>query len=136
MRSEGLPLLTLAEQVLARKCQLVVREDNEATIKMVKSGRLTAMRHVGRTHRVDAAWLSEVCKSEDILLTYVSTDEQAADIFTKPFNDSKKWDHVCFLINHFKTATPAAPAGASHGTGPGGNLRVPGGEPAPSQKGS
>ena len=86
--------------MLASNCQLKVYEDNEATIKMIKSGKFSAMRHVGRTHRVDLAWLHEVVEGKEVSMSYIETDKQAADIFTKPFTDSQKWGNACRLINH------------------------------------
>ena len=39
------------------KC--IIFEDNDAVIKACIKGRSPAMRHVGRTHRVDLDWLWE-----------------------------------------------------------------------------
>jgi hypothetical protein len=103
IRAEGLPLLPLFDLVLARNCQLMVREDNEATIKMIRSGKFAAMRHVGRTHRVNLAWLHEVIDDEQVSMEYVATDQQAADIFTQTLCNSENGGRACSLINHISS---------------------------------
>jgi hypothetical protein len=80
---KGFPCCLSSILVLARNCQLKAYEDNEATLKMIKSGRFPAMRHVGRTHRVDLAWLHEVVDQREVDVQYVKSEEQAADIFTE-----------------------------------------------------
>ena len=43
------------------KTCLIMAEDNEAVIKLVKKARSMALRHLPRTHRIDLHWLFEVC---------------------------------------------------------------------------
>ena len=73
------------------------------------------MRHLTRTHKVDAAWLHERFVSEDYELRYEKSEAMAADIFTKAFNDKDKWAHACQLINVVDPKTfwngPAADGG-------------------------
>ena len=59
IRSTGLPGLELWEALLGRPLQVEFMEDNEATIRIISTGKSQAMRHVGRTHRVDLAFLHE-----------------------------------------------------------------------------
>eukprot|EP00971_Amphidinium_carterae_P168998 3347785-Amphidinium_carterae.2 len=58
------------------------------------------MRHLGRTHRVSAAWLHEIFLSDNMVLNKCDTNDQAADIFTESFTDELKWRRACSLI-HF-----------------------------------
>ena len=44
-----------------QKTCLIIAEDNEAVIKLVKKARSMALRHLPRTHRIDLQWLFEVC---------------------------------------------------------------------------
>jgi len=84
------------------------KEDNQATMKIIQSGRSPAMRHVGRTHGVCMAWLHEVFAKPEMKLEFVDTLHQAADIFTKAFGSKEKWEQVCALVSHLPEAGRAA----------------------------
>ena len=86
---EALPMLSALEFILGRSVRLAVLEDNEATIKVVQKGYSPKLRHCSRTHRVNLASLKEQFDQENILLEYVGTLEQAADIFTKALEPAK-----------------------------------------------
>ena len=63
---------------------MFVMEDNDAIIKMTITGRSPTQRHVARTHRVDLDWLFERVRTDPaILIRYVGTSDQIADILTK-----------------------------------------------------
>ena len=47
------------EAVLERKVTLLFQEDNAAAIRIIETGKTATIRHLGRTHRVDLAWLHE-----------------------------------------------------------------------------
>ncbi len=100
VRAEGLPALDLWEATLGRKVPLTFEEDNQAAIRIIETGKSDALRHMGRTHKVDLAWLHETMKGGNFHLRYCDTAEQAADIFTKPFPEAKKWKHACNNIAH------------------------------------
>jgi len=59
VRTEGLPALQLWEAVLERKVNLLFQEVNAAAIRIIETGKNPTIRHLGRTHRVDLAWLHE-----------------------------------------------------------------------------
>ena len=80
--------------------RIIFHEDNQAMICVCKTGKNPTMRHVGRTHKVDIAWLHERFQETAFELIYETTDKQAADIFTKGFTDIVKWRHACSLISH------------------------------------
>ena len=66
------------------RAQLLLIEDNEAVVKMTIKGRSPNMRHITRTHRVDLDWLFERLRTDlGILMKYVNTKKQVADILTK-----------------------------------------------------
>ena len=73
---------------------LVIAEDNEAVIKIVKKCRSVALRHLPRTHRIDVSWLFEVCASPEIKLLHVGTKSQVADVLTKAFTNVETWHHL------------------------------------------
>ena len=65
--------------------RLIMVEDNDAVIKMLKKGRAPAMAHVARTHRVNLDWLLERSFIDPCVHgRYIDTASQLADILTKP----------------------------------------------------
>ena len=101
VRTEGLPALQLWERVLERKLQLDFQEDNVAAIQIMKTGKNPTIRHLGRTHRVDLAWLHERVECGEVVLSYCQTNDMAAYIFTKAFSSWEKWQEVCELIKSY-----------------------------------
>ena len=59
------------------------------------------MRHMGRTHKMDLAWLHEWFLATHFALVYCLTLLQAADIFTKAFTNWAKWMHAVALIGTY-----------------------------------
>jgi hypothetical protein len=47
------------------KTCLIIAEDNEAVIKIIKKARSVALRHLPRIHRIDVHWLFEVCSHQE-----------------------------------------------------------------------
>ena len=98
VRAVGIPAKHFWEYILNRPMEMVLREDNQATICVIKNGYSPALRHMPRTHRVSVAWLSELIQEEEVDVQYCDTNEQAADIFTKPFTGIPKWRNALQLI--------------------------------------
>ena len=95
---EGLPSLTLWERLLGRPVELVLHEDIQATILVVKKGYSPKMRHIQRTRKVNLSALAEQLEpGTGVVIKYVATDLQAADIFTKELQPLK-WDHALKLL--------------------------------------
>ena len=95
---EGPPSLSLWERLLGRPVELVLREDNQATILVARKGYSPKMRHIQRAHKVNLAALSEQLEpGTGVVIKYVATDLQAADIFTKTL-PPLKWDHALKLL--------------------------------------
>ena len=65
---------------------LIVAEDNEAVIKIIKKARSMALRHLPWTHRIDVHWLFEVWSSPQVCMRYCNTKQQIADLMTKALN--------------------------------------------------
>ena len=55
---------------------LIIAEDNEAVMKIIKLARSMALRHLHRTHRIDVQWLFEVCSDPCVRMLYVNTKQQ------------------------------------------------------------
>jgi len=62
IRLIGIPSLQLWDCILGqgkRKMVAILKEDNEAAIKVMETGKNPTMRHMQRTHGLDLAWLCE-----------------------------------------------------------------------------
>jgi hypothetical protein len=77
--------------------KLVVAEDNEAVIKIIKKGRSAKLRHIHRTHRVDTDWLYEIFSEPSNLMRYVNTKHKIADFNTKAITKAEIWWHLLKL---------------------------------------
>ena len=77
---------------------MVLLEDNQATIRILESGRSPAFRRTDKTQRLNLAWLAEQFGRRHFVLVYVASILQAADIFTKPFSNAEKWDKLIKLL--------------------------------------
>ncbi len=86
-----------AARALGPKVELIVAEDNETAIKIIRKGRSAKMRRVHRTHRVDTDWLYEVFAEPEAVLRYVSTKHQIADMQTKAGTKADTWNHLLKL---------------------------------------
>ena len=98
--------------------QPVVLEDNQATIRIMESGKSPAFRHADKTQRINLGWLSEQFRRKHYVLAYISTTLQAADILTKPFTNAEKWRHAVRLLGHgirFKVTGVAIHCGTNFG---------------------
>ena len=52
-----------------------------------------------RTHGVSVAWLHEQFANGTLRLHYERSDRLRADLLTKAFTDSARWEAACWLIN-------------------------------------
>ena len=77
---------------------MVFLEDNQATIRIIESGRSPSFRHTDKTQRLNLSWLAEQFKRKHFKLVYVGSTLQAADILTKPFANSEKWKRAVHLV--------------------------------------
>ena len=78
-----LPLpLPLWERLLDRPQVLDVYQDNQATARIMSTGRAPTLRHIKRTHGVSVAWLHERVIGPDASLHDCVSNVMAADIST------------------------------------------------------
>ena len=94
---EAVPALELWELILGRKVELNIKEDNQATIKIIRKGYSHKLRHLNRVHKIDISSIKELLDDETFTLEYINTDEQAADIYTKGL-PVHKWDNALRLL--------------------------------------
>ena len=98
-------------QSARQEALLYVFEDNEAVIRMIIKGRIPAMRHVSRTHRVALDWLLDrINLHSKIQIKYIDTKNQLADILTKGNFTRDEWNHLLnwFNISHFSSTVCSA----------------------------
>ena len=112
---------------LVANTRLVMVEDNDAVIKMLKKGRAPSMAHVARTHRCNLDWLLERSLHDPcIYCRYIETKQQLADLLTKPHFSVRDW---CSLCTQLRLGPPppkkaaclvsdGAQARLSHGSSP------------------
>ena len=100
------PALGLCGKLLPRDYHAVFHEDNQAMIRVIKSGRNPTMRYLHRTRRISMAVLHEmltgkvdVCKQ--LAVEYTSSSSMAAGMLTKAFSDKSKWRVALEAINMF-----------------------------------
>ena len=107
---DALPMLSMWDLLLDRKCELEVCEDNQATITVVKKGYSAKLRHISRTHKVNLASLKEVLCSPGVSLEYIESKKQAADVFTKALSPGL-WDSALEMLS-ISELTPERPCTA------------------------
>jgi hypothetical protein len=99
LRVIGIPSLNMWQVLFRSGGGIIFHEDNETAIRILKTGRNLTMRHIGRTHEVDIAWLAERFKDPIIELVYAKSASMRADIFTKGFTSLEKWEPAIALIS-------------------------------------
>ena len=90
-------MLDLWEILLDRTVELRIREDNQATIKVVMKGYSPKLRHLLRHQRIHLGSLKESIVRDQVRIEYVKSEMQAADIFTKALQPSK-WPAALSLL--------------------------------------
>ena len=93
LRTIGLPAILLWSTLLGEngnEVQLQVREDNDAMIRVVTTGRNPTMRYLSLTHGIKINWLHQVSSGPNVKLNCVESELQAADISTKTFESGVK----------------------------------------------
>ena len=80
VRAVGIPALDLWENILQRTPVLKVYEDNQATLRILQTGKFPKLRHIGRTHGVAVTLLHDVLTKGHFQLQDVHTKGQCADM--------------------------------------------------------
>ena len=63
--------------------RLILHEDNQACIHILKAGYSPKLKSMNRTHKLSIAAVSETIRSLVLELRYIVSAEQLADLFTK-----------------------------------------------------
>ena len=85
-------------EVLLSSARLVVHEDNDVAIRVIRTGKNQTMRHLSRSHGIHIAWIHEMYERGEFRVTYEPSSSMAADVFTKSFSVPAQWDHACSLV--------------------------------------
>jgi len=103
IRRNTLPLATLLEMIQdvpPLSSTFSVFEDNQAAlINLMGSGPSKELRHLNRTHKISLRFLQDVCKLNNVLVSYLASEMNSADPFTKAFTDVLKWRNCLELIS-------------------------------------
>ena len=83
-------MCALWDLILDRTVELTIHEDNKAAILIAEAGFSSKLRHISRTHKVNISSIRDEVKKDEVSLQHISTDKQAADIFTKAL-EVQKW---------------------------------------------
>ena len=108
LKTTGIPRLDLRETILGRELILIVREDNEAAMKIVAKGYSPSVRYLWRTRRLSVSWLHEVLSSAWAKLEYWKSEAMRADPFTK-FIKPSCWEHALGLIDMVRGVSKLLP---------------------------
>ena len=98
VRTIGLPALDLWEVLLGRLVSMTLMEDNETTFQIIKAGKNPTMRHISRTHGVNAQWLHDAYTKRLFKMQVTKTDEQVADISTKHMPEKTIGKRLCKIL--------------------------------------
>eukprot|EP00435_Cladocopium_sp_Y103_P005600 s2775_g1.t2 len=97
---EGVPLLELFKVLLGKETKLKVREDNEATAKVVTAGYSKKLRYLHRTQRISlASSLADELNKPGLELALVRITEQKADVFTKALSRGL-WQNAIHVLDN------------------------------------
>ena len=84
---------------ISNRISMIIMEDNDAVIKMTIKVRAPTMRHMQRTHRIDVdSFFENIHEMQGLMIKYISTKLQIADIFTKGSFSVQTWNLSCKLL--------------------------------------
>ena len=95
--NEAIPTLDLWCLILRRDVRLLIYEDNQATIKILRKGYSNKLRHLSRHHKLDIGSIHDILQDPNVEIEYVESANQAADIFTKNL-PPMKWQPALDLM--------------------------------------
>ena len=61
-----------------------MEQDNQATVVIAQAGCSQKLRYLNRTQKMNIESIREVLERDNVNITYINTNLQVADIFTKP----------------------------------------------------
>jgi hypothetical protein len=92
--TDALPDQTVLELILGRNIPLILHEDNQACIHILKSGYSPKLKSMNRTHKLSIAAIHESIRDLGLELRYTESGDQLADLFTKVLPRAKFVDAI------------------------------------------
>ena len=93
-----IPAELLWTEFLQRPVEVLVREDNQASCRVIATGYSAQLRYMLKTQRVNLAFLGEYFHNPMHSLEYVSTKDQCADFLTKALDTKFAVSHARNLV--------------------------------------
>ena len=94
---EAISLLAVCQRVVHPAFVLKCFEDNQAVLATIAKGYSPKLKHLAKFHRVNVASTCEAFSAEDIMIQYVQTSHQKADVMNKALPVSM-WPGVLELL--------------------------------------
>ena len=82
--SSGIPSMDAVEKLLGQKTMLRAMVDASVCKAAAEKGTSSHMKYISKTQQVDLFWLRDVVQRADVQLEKVGTQENLADLLTKP----------------------------------------------------
>ena len=80
---EAISLLAVCQSVIDANFVLKCFEDNQAVLAIIAKGYSPKLKHLAKFHRINVASTCEAFSAEDILIQYIQTSHQKADVMNK-----------------------------------------------------
>ena len=81
--SEAIPIQTVLNMIFECEIPVIIHEDNQACISILRSGYSPRLKAMNRTHKLSIAAISESIKALGLKLQYTESADQLADLFTR-----------------------------------------------------
>ena len=85
----ALPAVDVLEKVLGRRIPLKVHVDASVCKAAAEKGGSRHMRYLNKTKQIDLLWLRDIVAQTGVDLVKVSTEDNIADILTKPLSGER-----------------------------------------------
>ena len=107
MHDKGEPMLTIGYLLFKRyheqgwEFRMNLHEDNTTCITVARTGKNPTMKFLERGHGISIGWIHDRIEQGWYNMIHTRTEHMTADIYTKAFNEPRKWDRLRLLVNVF-----------------------------------
>ena len=96
--NEAVPLLEMCQLVIHKAMVLRCFEDNQAVLAIVSRGFSSKLKHLSKFHQINVASTCQAFEEDDMILEYIESPRQRADIMTKALPVGS-WDSALALLH-------------------------------------